>query len=197
MHISYFQYRGEGTNWIPIDLNANILARNIYFLQIKEEEKKQYLMLHFEKKGKPETLHCLWRGYFPRCSLKIHDFKIHPKKHLEKINQIYLLLPLRSKIKKIESKHQHILNYQPIREAQFLISFKLCAKTFAYPERTLFSHCVSKLYSRDYKHNRVFWYVRQWGTNGVVGCVGKWPGVHVMIHLWVRKTQYNRDSVKM
>ena len=27
---------GEGTNWILIDLNANILARNIYFLQIKE-----------------------------------------------------------------------------------------------------------------------------------------------------------------
>ena len=26
----------DGTNWIPIDLNANILARNIYFLQIKE-----------------------------------------------------------------------------------------------------------------------------------------------------------------
>ena len=38
MHISYFQYRGEGTDWIPIDLNANILARNIYFLQIKESQ---------------------------------------------------------------------------------------------------------------------------------------------------------------
>ena len=28
--------RGEGTNWIPIHLNANVLARNKYFLQIKE-----------------------------------------------------------------------------------------------------------------------------------------------------------------
>ena len=40
---------GDGTNWIPIDLNA--------------------------KK-------------------KIHDFKIHPKKHWETINQIYQLFPL-------------------------------------------------------------------------------------------------------
>ena len=31
----FLQYRGEGTNWIPIDLNANILAGNKYFLQIK------------------------------------------------------------------------------------------------------------------------------------------------------------------
>ena len=33
MHISYFQSRGEGTctNSFPIDLNANILARNIQY----------------------------------------------------------------------------------------------------------------------------------------------------------------------
>ena len=70
MNISYFHFRAEGINWFHIDLNANILARNVHFLQIKESfthsafvikvssikllEKTQYLMLHFEKKGNPE-----------------------------------------------------------------------------------------------------------------------------------------------
>ena len=63
--------RGDGTNWIPIDLNANILARNIYFLQIKESLTHSALVFNVSsiKWGEKNNTSCciLRRKGITRC----------------------------------------------------------------------------------------------------------------------------------
>ena len=64
-------YWDDGTNWIPIDLNANILARNIHFLQIKESLTHSALIFNVSsiKWGEKKTTSCciLRRKGIPRC----------------------------------------------------------------------------------------------------------------------------------
>ena len=77
---------GDGTNWIPIDLNANILARNIYFLQIKEslthsalvfnvssikwgeKKKKTHVAFWEERESRDAALSA--EGVFPKIFIK-------------------------------------------------------------------------------------------------------------------------------
>ena len=68
-------------------------------------KKKQYLMLHFEKKGNPEMLHCLRSGYFPRFSLKIHDVLNSSEKALgnNKSNLPPFSTHLSSKLKRLKA----------------------------------------------------------------------------------------------
>ena len=85
--VSSLQYWGEGANWIPIDLNANILARIIYFLQIEESFTHSAFVFNVSsikwEEKKNSTSCCILRrkGIPRRCT--VYGFpKIFTKKYM-------------------------------------------------------------------------------------------------------------------